>query len=251
VEARLLLAYWMEVVCNMPHHLWGSLSDGHDQIGNLVVGHAKLGQEDNGDVVEALAIVLEEGFSSSTILPCEILTERVDRVEVSGGFADGFLVLVCVHNENENSSNTEDVKRFFPDFSEFRRSEVSFLSIIKKQLSRSDSNLLITNNLLVTPNSQEYFTILINKFDKFPIPTILCHRVFPINREVHDLSSFGRTDTKLSRHTYSDFGSIGLSMIILPSEERAVDDRYFGIHNKYRILHRFEMSKKSFLTLRV
>jgi hypothetical protein len=39
-------------------------------------------------------------------------------------------------------------------------------------------------------------------------------------------------------------------MILLPSEERAVDD-WCVVHNKYRILHRFEMSKKSFLTLRV
>ena len=38
---------------------------------------------------------------------------RGNRVEVSGGFADGFFVFVCVHNEKENSPNLENVKGFF------------------------------------------------------------------------------------------------------------------------------------------
>ena len=85
----------MEVVSHLAHQVRSLFTDGHNQISDLVVGHAELRQELDGDVVEGLTVVLEERAAGRAELPVQIVAEAVDHVEVGGGFADGLFVLHC------------------------------------------------------------------------------------------------------------------------------------------------------------
>ena len=106
----------MEVVSHLAHQVRSLFADGHNQIGDLVVGHAELRQELDGDVVEGLAVVLEEGATGRAKLPVQIVAEAVDHVEVGGGFADGLFVLHCskyigTFNERQELSKDTIQKR--------------------------------------------------------------------------------------------------------------------------------------------
>jgi hypothetical protein len=62
-----------------------------DKVHDLVVGHARQGQELEGDVVEGLAVVLHQR-ARRAVLPVQIRGQAVDQVEVSFQFQDGLFV---------------------------------------------------------------------------------------------------------------------------------------------------------------
>jgi hypothetical protein len=62
-----------------------------DQVHDLVAGHARQGQELEGDVVEDLTVTLHE-CSRRAVLPVQIRGQAVDHVEVGFQFQDGLFV---------------------------------------------------------------------------------------------------------------------------------------------------------------
>ncbi len=62
-----------------------------DQVHDLVVGHARQGQELEGDVVEGLAVVLHQR-ARRAVLPVQIRGQSVDQVKVGFQFQDGLFV---------------------------------------------------------------------------------------------------------------------------------------------------------------